>query len=192
MATNNKEISAAFIERVKKGDTHAFKKLVERYKTVSLSLACSILKDEEKAEDILQDAFLKVFLKIKDFQYQSAFSTWLYRIVVNTSYNALKRDKTHERLSELSPEESLVSDKSALQTLKEEDQRHYVILALNKIRSDESLILRLFYLCDLSLIEISQITGFSRSKIKVDLYRGRKNIELALKELLGHQLNDLL
>lgn len=192
MATNNKEISVAFIEKVKKGDKQAFKKLVEKYKTVSLSLACSVLKDEEKAEDILQDAFIKVFLKIKDFQHQSAFSTWLYRIVITTAYNALKREKIYEQLSDLSPNESLVNDKSAIQMLKEEDQRRYVIMALNKMRPDESLILRLFYLCDLNLIEISQITGFSRSKIKVDLHRGRKNIELRLKELLGRQLNDLL
>ena len=52
------------IKRIKEGDTLAFRTMVEKYKDVSLSLACSILKDEVAAEDALQDAFLKVFKNI--------------------------------------------------------------------------------------------------------------------------------
>ena len=67
MATNKNDIDAALIESVKKGDTQAFRQLVNKYKDVSLSLACSILKDKEKAEDVLQNAFMKVFQKANSF-----------------------------------------------------------------------------------------------------------------------------
>lgn len=192
MATNKNDIDATLIESVKKGDTQAFRQLVNKYKDVSLSLACSILKDKEKAEDVLQNAFMKVFQKANSFKHQSAFSSWLYRIVVNTAYNELKRTKSYLDLDDLNSTESLVNDKSAIQYLKEEEQKKYVILALNRLKPDEALVLRLFYLCDMSLKEVQQITNFTSSKIKVDLHRGRKNMEIALRGLLGNQLKDLL
>ena len=67
-----------------------------------------------------------------------------------------------------------------------------MILALDRLKADEALVLRLFYLCDMSLKEVQQITNFTSSKIKVDLHRGRKNMEIVLKGLLGNQLKDLL
>mgnify|MGYP000412457038 CR=1 FL=1 len=192
MATNKSDIDAALIESVKKGDTQAFRQLVDKYKDVSLSLACSILKDKEKAEDVLQNAFMKVFQKANSFKHQSAFSSWLYRIVVNTAYNELKRNRSYLDLDDLNSIESQANDKSAIQFLKEEEQKKYVILALDRLKADEALVLRLFYLCDMSLKEVQQITNFTSSKIKVDLHRGRKNMEIVLKGLLGNQLKDLL
>jgi len=192
LATNKSDIDAALIESVKKGDTQAFRQLVDKYKDVSLSLACSILKDKEKAEDVLQNAFMKVFQKANSFKHQSAFSSWLYRIVVNTAYNELKRNRSYLDLDDLNSIESQANDKSAIQFLKEEEQKKYVILALDRLKADEALVLRLFYLCDMSLKEVQQITNFTSSKIKVDLHRGRKNMEIVLKGLLGNQLKDLL
>jgi len=192
LTANNKKIDATLIERVKKGDTQAFGQLVNKYKDVSLSLACSVLKDKVKAEDVLQDAFMKVFHKANSFKHQSAFSSWLYRIVVNTSYNELKRNKSYLDLDDLTSTESLANDKTAIQYLKEEEQKKYVILALNRLKPDEALVLRLFYLCDMSLKEVQEVTNFTYSKIKVDLHRGRKNMEIELRGLLGNQLKDLL
>lgn len=191
MATS-KDIDATLIERVKKGDTEAFRQIVNKHKDLSLSLACSILKDKTKAEDVLQDAFMKVFNKADSFKHQSAFSSWLYRIVVNTAYNELKRNKSYLDLDGINSIAPLANEKTAIECLKEEDQKKYVILALNKLKPDEALVLRLFYLCEMSLKEVKEITDFSASKIRVDLYRGRKNMELVLTNLLGNQLNDLL
>ncbi|WP_375578629.1 sigma-70 family RNA polymerase sigma factor [Marivirga tractuosa] len=192
MAADHKDIDAVLIEKVKNGDTDAFRQLVDKYKDVSLSLAYSILKDKAKAEDVLQEAFMKVFHKAASFKHQSAFSSWLYRIVVNSSYNELKRNKSHVELEKVNSNDSVVVEKTAFQNLKVEEQKRYVVLALNKLKPDEALVLRLFYLCELSLKEVEDITGFSTSKVKVDLHRGRKNMGIALKNLLGKQINDLL
>ncbi len=188
----NKEQDAALIEEVKKGDTQAFRQLVDKYKDVSLSLAISILKDKAKAEDVLQEVFMKVFNKADSFKQQAAFSSWLFRIVVNAAYNELKRTKIKVELNELGPNDSLINEETAIQKLKEEDQKKYVVLALNRMKPDEAVVLRLFYLCDFSLREVAEITKFSTSKIKVDLHRGRKNMGIALKGLLGSQLKELL
>lgn len=190
MGLENSNSDKLLINRIKEGDTIAFRKLVEKYKNVSLSLACSILKDEDKAEDALQDAFVKVFEKIETFNFNAAFSTWLYRIVINTSYNELKKNRSHTILSQVSLEES--DGNQALDTFKVESQKKFIRIALKRLRNDEALILRLFYLCDLKIKEIEDITGFRSSKIKVDLHRGRNNLNNELKKMLGTEIHDLL
>lgn len=180
------------IEKIKEGDTSAFRQIVEKYKDVSLSLACSILKDEQLAEDVLQDSFIKVYQKIKTFKGNSAFSTWLYRIVVNTSYNELKKRKDHLRISEVEEKREIIERTENINNLKEADQKKYILLALQELRADEALILRLFYLCELKISEIQKITGFKESKIKVDMHRGRINFHDILKKLLGTEINTLI
>ncbi|WP_258539105.1 RNA polymerase sigma factor [Flagellimonas abyssi] len=93
MEVRDNDIDAKLIDRVKEGDDGAFVQLVDKYKDLSLSLAHSIVKDRDKAEDVLQDAFIKVYKKAGSFKQQSAFSSWLYRIVVNTAYNPFKRKR---------------------------------------------------------------------------------------------------
>ncbi|MEL6811823.1 MAG: RNA polymerase sigma factor, partial [Bacteroidota bacterium] len=127
------------IDSFKEGDTDAFRLLVERYKDVSLSLACSILKDMHLAEDVLQDAFMKVYHKIHTFKYRASFATWLYRIVVNTSYNALKKEKNHLKVSEQERPELAVGWESEVPKVRQEEQQKYIQWALDKLRPDEAL-----------------------------------------------------
>ena len=175
------------IKKVKNGDDNAFRQLVVKHKDTSLGLACSILKDLDLAEDVLQDVFLKVYQKLPSFRFKSSFTTWFYRIVVNTCYNEVKKRRVKTDIDSLVDtgfeEESL---------LNKADQKYYVSLALNQLRSDEALALRLFYLCELSIAEIREVTGHKNSKIKVDLHRGRENLYFHLKRLLGKDINTLL
>ncbi len=168
----------------------AFRLLVEKYKDVSLSLIFSIVKDEAVAEDILQEAFIKVFHKIDTFKFKANFSTWLYRIMVNLSYNELKRTKINQNVNDLAQlPENLISKE---ELLKVENQKKYIHLALKKINADEALVLQLFYLSEMSINEVMKITGFSKAKVKVSLHRGRNNLNFQLKRLLGNELKHLL
>ncbi len=179
------------MERVRLGDMIAFRVLVDHYKDRSLSLANSIVKDVYLAEDVLQEVFMNVFTKIDHFKGEAAFATWLYRIVVNTSYNALKKQRRTTDIS--NPASNFTSEtEAASDSLKVKDQQLYINMALQQLRADEALVLRLFYLCEFKIPEIEEITGFGRSKIKVDLHRGRNNLELELTKLLGDELTTLL
>ncbi|RNC88340.1 MAG: sigma-70 family RNA polymerase sigma factor [Winogradskyella sp.] len=173
------------------GDTTAFRQLVYKYKDVSLSLAYSILKNKAQSEDVLQDAFIKVFNKLDTFKFKSSFSTWLYRIVVNTAYNELKKQKPKVSIDD-TINEGLLTPAEDEDHLKEKDQKRYINLALERMRIDEALVLRLFYLCELSIKEIEAITKFKTSKIKIDLHRGRENLSFQLKQLLGNDIKHLL
>lgn len=191
MKTNSPNIDDELIQRVKEGDSQAFRQLVYRHKDVSLSLACSILKEETLAEDVLQEAFIKVYKKLHTFRSKSSFTTWLYRIVVNTAYNQLKKQKTTISLQENDHEEYYTSVTDT-DHMKESDQKKYINRALQKLKPDEALLLRLFYLCELSIKEIEDITAFKTSKIKVSLHRGREHLHFQLRQLLGNDIHHLL
>lgn len=172
-----------------KGERHAFKTIVELNKDVLFTLICSIVKNSSLAEDLLQDVFIKVYQNIHTFNYKSNLSTWLYRIAINTSYNHLKGQKPHTYYKN---ETSLPQPMENKGTLTKMDRKKYIQKAIYLLKPDEALILQLHYLCDLKIKEIESITAFSTSKIKTDLHRGRKNLEYALKRLLGAELKEIL
>lgn len=168
----------------------AFAHLVNRYKDPSLSLAVSILKDTAIAEDVLQEAFMKVYRSVGNFREEAAFSSWLYRIVVNHCYNALKSKRYGRQTEPLEAAEEPVAESG--DSLKAGDQQYYVNKALEQLSADEALVLRLYYLHEMSLQEIKDITRFSPSKIKVCLHRGRKNMLQILEKMMGKEINYLL
>lgn len=155
-----------------------------------MSLAVSILRDPATAQDVLQDAFVKVYDRIGGFREEAAFASWLYRIVVNTSYNALKSRKYGNKTEPLEPDR--VYGMTEQKPMKAQDQQKYVQLALDRISSDEALVLRLFYLHELQIAKIVEITGFRKAKVKVCLHRGRRNMVKRLEEMIGDEMKDLL
>ena len=88
------------------GDMTALAILVDRHKDLVYRVAMQITKNSDDASDVLQDAFLKVYDSINAFRQESAFETWLYRIVVNLSIDAVKKRKRQQEsmasLSEVS------------------------------------------------------------------------------------------
>lgn len=188
-----KEDDALLIAKIKAGDTLAFRALVEKHKDVSFSLACSILKDEHMAEDALQEAFLRVFTNLRYFRFESSFPTWLYRIVVNTCYT-LRRKSKKEYFEEIHAiaVEPTEGETSGWEVLLSNERKIYIQRALAMLKAEEALVLRLFYLCDLGINDIEEITELSHANIKVLLHRGRKNMFVLLEKLAGDELRNLL
>ena len=184
------DTDSEIIERIKKGDTSAFRFLVEKYKDVSFSLACSILKNEIIAEDALQESFIKVYYNIDRFRSHSSFPTWLYRIVVNTCLTFAKKQKRQLLFVDIDSAKGIELDinETGIDRLLASERSAIINNALNKIKSDESLLLRLFYLSELDLQEIMKVTGFKESKIKVTLFRARKNLLIELQKIFGNEL----
>jgi RNA polymerase sigma-70 factor (ECF subfamily) len=79
------------IEKAKQGDQNAMHRLYVLYSKALLNTAFRILNNREDAEDVLQDAFIKIFSRLDQFRYQSTFGAWVKRIVVNKSIDELKK-----------------------------------------------------------------------------------------------------
>ncbi len=182
------------LDKIREGDTSAFREIVEKYKDVSFSLACSILKNEHEAEDALQDSFIKVYRNIKNFRQESSFSTWLYRIVVNTCLTMARKSKKMDYHNDNDyPEHDFSFDhNTGFDNLVVSERKRIVNLAFERMKPDEALLLRLYYLAELDIKEIKEISGFSESNIKVILHRGRKNLLKDLQKIIGKDLKKAL
>jgi RNA polymerase sigma-70 factor, ECF subfamily len=89
----------ALVARAREGDVQAFEKLVKQYDRQVFRIAQHITQNREDAEDVVQDAFLKAYEKLEQFQGNSKFYTWLVRIAVNESLMRLRRRRTGKMVS---------------------------------------------------------------------------------------------
>src|SRR5438132_11290509 len=87
------------VQAAKSGDVSAFEELVRRYDRNVFRIAQHITQNREDAEDVVQDAFLKSFQNLEQFQEQSKFYTWLVRIAVNESLMKLRKRRTAKTVS---------------------------------------------------------------------------------------------
>src|SRR4030088_3044375 len=84
------------VSAAKRGDTHAFEELVNRYEAKIYRLTMNITRNREDAEDAMQDAFLKSYSHLKDFQQDSRFYTWLVRIAANEALMRLRKRRPNQ------------------------------------------------------------------------------------------------
>ena len=173
-----------FIEKVKKGNSDAFKYLVERHKDMVFTIVLRIVRNREDAEEIAQDAFIKAFQSLGSFEGKSKFSTWIYKIAYNLSISKTRKKKYEN----VDIDENIISDYNIFETYNEfvklEEKEKNTILkdAINDLNYDDGLIITLFYMEENSVQEIEDITGFSKSNIKIKLFRARKQLFTILSE----------
>ena len=89
----DREVDQQLVERVQRGDKHAFDLLVSKYQRKLNRLISRFVRDSAEAEDVTQDAFIKAYRALPGFRGESAFYTWLYRIGINTAKNHLLASK---------------------------------------------------------------------------------------------------
>jgi RNA polymerase sigma factor (sigma-70 family) len=167
-----------YIEQVLEGKINAFSYLVDRHKDKAYNLAFRICGNREEAEEIAQDAFIKAYRSLRNFRNKSSFSTWLFRIVYNTSISLVRSRKKGVLAIEEFPADAV--DFLGINRNEEEAAEDYrnslISFALQKISEDDRGLITLYYYDDLDTEEISKITGINKSGIKVRLFRARKKM----------------
>lgn len=182
-----------YVNKVRSGDKEAFRFIVREYKDSAYSLAVSITKDEFAAKDVVQNAFVQAYTKLKTFIGQSSFKTWFYRIVVNEAFQVIRKQNQQKKIAAaVKNEPQNISTNNTGKKTDEDYLRFYIRETIQKLTPDEALALHLFYLEEYSIKEAVQVTGWSESKTKVLLHRARKNFKQILTEEYHLQLNDLL
>ena len=174
------------IQNVLKGDIDAFRYFVDRYKDMAFSISMSMTKDASLSEEIVQDAFIKAFKKLGQFRQESKFSTCFYTIVVNETRIRLRKKKitTFSLNAEDFIETDIADVNQAVSNLQNEDQKRIINDTLSRLSSQESLLMRLFYLNENSVEEIRKMTGLNVSNIKTTLHRARKRFySILVKEM---------
>lgn len=180
-----------YIKNVLEGDSEAFRYIIREYKDRAYSLVMSVVKNEHEAEEVVQKAFIKVFNNLGSFKGNSEFSTWFYRIVINEAYqNVRNAKKAHNFIHEIK-NDALSEESNILLKMEKDHQRYYINKLLKELSADHSLALRLFYLEEFNIDEITKITGWTNSNTKVILHRARKKMTEALTTLFGVKKEEL-
>lgn len=189
----NNQTDQEIINDVLAGDITAFASLVSKYRNMVFTLVYNILLNREDAEEIAQDTFVKAYKGLAYFKGRSLFSTWLYKIAVNTALNKKKIKKVSiSSIEEHGENEQQEDIYSLLEQYENSDRKKFVQLALEHLKDDERLCITMYYLNELQVSEIHELTGISAANIKVLLYRGRKNLYHQLKKLLKAEINNLI
>jgi RNA polymerase sigma-70 factor (ECF subfamily) len=179
------------IDRVLQGDTTSYTSLVDKYQNFVYTLTQRILLDEAEAEEAAQDAFIKCYQALKSFTGKSKFSTWLYRIAFNTAISY----KRKHRIEVSGLDGSAYKIASGLNTsdeLNREEQKRFINNAINRLSPADAAVITLFYKKELTLEEITEVTGMKNSAVKVKLFRARKRLADELKRQLASETESLL
>lgn len=186
--------SEYFLGKAIRGEREGLEYLVDEYQDMAYTIAFKIVRNNEDAEEIVQDSFVKAFRSLGDFKKTAKFSSWLYRIVCNTALTKISTRKpvtTCDIYDDLERNEYVDHGNETWNLLLEADRKKYIDLALSKMKDEDRLIITLYYIAEKSVSEIIEITGLQRSAVKMRLLRGRKQLETELKTLLQTETKEL-
>jgi len=172
------------IEEAQKGDIPAFEKIVKSHQSYAYAIAFRFVCDEDDAEDIVQESFIRIWKHLQDFDPGMKFTTWMYRIVINLCYDRIKINKRRMRMfarlnSKFSIEDCI--DKLDLeQELSNKDMAALIKSLADGLSDKQRMIFLLRDLQDLTIDEVADITGMSESAIKTNLFYARQSIRKKL------------
>ena len=185
------ESDISIIERILAGDKAGYRDLANRHKDYAFTVAYKIVGTREDAEEVAQDAFIQAFQALPQFNKESKFTTWFYRIVFNTALMFKRKNRIQTDDIEASQSAQAASADTS-DEIKSAEQKRYIQMALNHLSPDDVTMITLFYLKEQSLEEIAQIVGISADTAKVKLCRARKRLAEEMKRLLGNELHSLV
>ncbi len=175
------------IRRAQGGDVSVYEELVRRHQKRVMAIVGGILRWRDDIEDVAQQVFLKVYLSLKRFDGRSSFSTWLYKISVNETYDHLRKKKARRLVyeSDLSEEQEqqlrLTTSTGtgsgpgplALERL---EARQVVDRLLGELNREDRMMLVLKEVEGFSVEEIGDLLGQNTNTVKVRMFRARRRL----------------
>ncbi|RZK87325.1 MAG: RNA polymerase sigma factor [Hymenobacter sp.] len=181
------------LQQASQGERRALERLVQTHQAMAYTVALRVVGNQQDAEEVVQDAFLKAFGALAQFQRAAKFSTWLYRIVYNTALTKQRaRSAVGSDVAEsLTSPEGVRHEPGSWEQLEQADRQKYITLALNSLPAEEALVLTLHYLGEKSIAEICVILNKKTSAVKMQLLRGRHQVAHVLHQLLPTEFRNL-
>lgn len=176
----------ALVERAAAGDVPAFGELVRRHQQEVFGLAVRLLGDRELAADVSQDALVRAWRALPSFRRDSAFSTWLHRITVNTAWTARRRAHRHRgpRLDAV-PEPGFSTEHPAHPERMGGSAvlRRSILAALDRLPPGSRAVVVLKDVHGWTHAEIADTLGITVTAAKVRLHRARARLRVELEDL---------
>ena len=182
------ESDSTLVVATKSGKIQAFEFLMKRHQAKTLSLAFSITRNREDAQDVVQQSFHKAYMHLDRFQGKSSFSTWLTRIVINEGLMCLRRNRARREVPlgdlESESEELLLAEipdegKSPAEIYEQLQKENILRDAMNKL-SEEFRTAVCLRLEELTVGETGEILGLGIGTLKARLFRARQKLRVLL------------
>ena len=189
------EQDRVLIESAQKGDKAAFKKLVQRHQRRAFAIALGLLRDEQDAREVVQEAFLRVYRALDSFHGGSSFFTWLYRIVTNLSIDLMR--KPSRRDAEFDPNREIdeadipllsrIDGADPLDVMRRAEIRNKLEAALEALPVYHRGVIVMREVEGLSYEEMAEAMGVSKGTIMSRLFHARQKLQRALADCYAEE-----
>lgn len=185
------------IKRAQRGDHGAFRTLVERHQRRAFSIAVGLVRDENDAHELVQDAFLRVYKSLGSFKGGSSFFTWLYRIVTNLSIDLMR--KPGRRDAELVDTQQAVEDEENLplvsridgadpvDVMRRQEIAARIQAALDELPPYHRGVILMREVEGMSYDEMAQAIGVSKGTIMSRLFHARQKLQRVLADCYAEE-----
>ncbi len=197
------EEDRVLIARAQQNDVAAFRQLVERHQRRAFAIALSLVRDENDARELVQDAFLRVYKGLNSFQGGSSFFTWLYRIITNLSIDLIRKpgrqladiDETRFESDESQEAEfpllSRVDGSDPVDVVRRREIAGRLQAALDALPPYHRGVIVMREIEGLSYEEMAQAMGVSKGTIMSRLFHARQKLQKALSDCYEEQIGKI-
>ena len=173
------------IRKAQRGNIFAFETLVHQYDEQVMKIILNLVNDIEDAKDIYQEVFIKVFRSISKFKFQSKFSTWLFKIAVNTCINFRKKrvkhrfdslDEEYENTNRLTTISLTNNAKDPEQQLLDSELSRQIQLCINQLSPKQRAVFVLRHYQGHKISEIAEILNCAEGTVKNYMFRSMQKM----------------
>ena len=179
--------ATAVLARARQGDSEAFRTLVERHSRRAFQLAYRITGNEQDAEDVVQESFIRAYRQLSRFEARAHFATWLHRIVANCSVDLIRSRRArhdHASTDDLGPAEEPAAGEASPERLTASAQiEQKVAAAMLELSPLERAAFTLRHYEGRSIAEIGKTLGLGTSATKHSVFRAVRKLRAALEPL---------
>ena len=191
---SDREIDRQLVERAQRGDKRAFELLVEKYQRKLARLLSRFIRDPAEVEDVTQEAFIKAYRALPAFRGDSAFYTWLYRIVMNVTIDWLRKKQVkgagtefddNVQLREIDPASKTVPRSEPLphQRMERVEVRARIDQAIAQLSPEHRAVILMKETEDMQYHEIAEALGCSIGTVMSRLFYARKKLQNLLRDV---------
>lgn len=184
--TMNKERDSMLVESTLKGNIDSFEELMSLYQDKLLNFISKMTASQEDAEEITQEVFIKVYKNLYKYNNKWSFSTWIYRIAINTlrsEYRKVKNIKNVDYYTNVPDLPANIIDYPDV-AYEIKEQRVEIIKLIDQLKEDQKTALLLRCMQDFSFKEIGDILGISPEAAKMKIQRAKQTICRKYEKLL--------
>lgn len=164
------------------GDDDAFRQLVTRHKQRLFRLASRFTQDKDEREDICQETFIRAYQNLANYRQDAPFEHWLVRIAVRSCHDALRKQRRVGNRQRPDIFLNNIPDEAEAGRSRARQARQLLDWAMSFLKADERVIITLLELEEMTVKEISDLTGWSESNTKVRAWRARQTLRKILEK----------